>query len=177
MFRSTIHLTPARPPVPDEPFVFDPDVHDIKTLTGGIVRDLIRGKHVTFAMILFGRDVPSEEVLMDVVWKLPALTDALDTGRPAQLIFYDQGGLILTLTFEPAGADVLVTGDNPTGEFIPRGSTPPAMRVPRAVIAAELRKVAGDVLAAGTAIGSEFADHPLVKQWAERVKVIPPDAV
>ena len=175
MFRCTTHVTPVRPTPPDEPFVFEPDAHDINTLTGGIVGDLVDGGHVTFAMTLFGREVVlrDEVPLMDVIWDLPRMTDALDTGSPPEIemMFHQQGGLILTLTFTMAGDDVIVTGDNPTGEFIPRGTDTPTERKPRATLAAELRKVAGAVLAAGVAIGSEHAGHPMVKEWAKQVKI------
>lgn len=177
MFKCAIHLTDRRPSPPDEPFVFDPTVHDIKTLTGGIVSDVVAGGHMTFAMTVGGRKVvpPDEIPLTDVLWNLPDLTDVLDNGQPseAKLVFHDQSGLRLTLTFVMAGEDVLISVENPSGEFVSGGTAPPRKRMTRAILADELRQVAGAVLRAGAAIGSEFAAHPLVRTWAKRVKIPP----
>lgn len=175
MFRCITHITPHREPPPDEPFVFEPDAHDIKTLTGGVVGDVMAGRHMTFVLAAFGREfVTDDEIpLMDVIWDLPRLTDAFDTGKPNEVdpVFHDQGGLILTLHFVIDGDDVTVTGKNRSRELIPLGVTPPPERVRRRVLATELRQVARDVMAAGSAIGSEFATHPMVAAWAGRVKV------
>ena len=179
MFRCTTHITPERPS-PDERFVFDPEGHDTNSLTGGIVSELMAGSHVTFAMTLFGREVVLRDrvPLTDVIWDLLRLTDALDSGSPPEfeLMFHQQGGLMLTLTFTIAGDDVIVTGENPSGEFIPWGADPPVERKSRASVAAELRKVGAAVLMAGVAIGSESVGHPLVKEWARRVKIPPLEA-
>lgn len=179
MFRCVTHITPHREPPPDEPFVFDPEAHDIKTLTGGVVGDVMAGKHMTFFLAAFGREfVSDDEVpLMDVIWDLPSLTDAFDTGETGEidLVFHAQGGLILTLHFVMAGEEVIVTGENPSQELIPYGETPSPERVRRVVLAAELRQVARDVLAAGAAVGSEFVTHPIVEDWAKQVKVSPAD--
>lgn len=175
MFRCTTTITPYRSPPPDEPFVFDPEVHDIKVLTGAIVSELTDGKHMTFTIAAFGREVTSDEgtELMDVLWELPAATDALTSGQPGEfdIGFHDQGGLILTLHYVMAGEEVVITGENPSRELIPRGANPPPERMPRAALAAELRRVAQDVLDAGMTVGAETVGHPLVKDWARRVGV------
>ena len=180
-FRCITHITPHREPPPDELFVFEPDAHDINTLTGGVVGDVVAGRHMTFVLAAFGREyVTDDEVpLMDVIWDLPRLTDAFDAGEPGEidLVFHNQGGLILTLHFVMAGDDVIVTGKNPSRELIPWRVTPPPERLRRADLASELRQVARDVLTVGAHIGSELVTHPMVTAWAERVKVLTTDNV
>lgn len=91
-----------------------------------------------------------------MIWSLPELNDALDAGRPGEidLVFHDQGGLILTLYFVLDGEGVIVTGDNSSRELIPWGVMPTQERLRRDALAAELRQVARDVIAVGAAIGS-----------------------
>lgn len=50
MFHCITHITPHREPPPDEPFVFDPEAHDIKTLAGSVVGDVIVSRIVTLVL-------------------------------------------------------------------------------------------------------------------------------
>ena len=61
MFRCIPHVTPHRDPPPDEPFVFDPEVHDMKTVTGGVVGDVMAGRHMTFVLTAFGREFVTDD--------------------------------------------------------------------------------------------------------------------
>lgn len=178
MFRCTTVATSYRAPPPDEPFVFDPDVHDDYVVVATVVQDVTAGRGLLFTIRAFGREVTFDDglELTTLLGQLSGMIDALSSGTPGEfdIMFHDQGGLILTLRCAVSGDEVTVTGDNPSRELIPRGAHPPVERLSRAALAAELRQVARDVVAAGAAAGSEFVRHPVFEDWARRVGAAPP---
>ncbi len=160
--------------------MFDPDVHDEGVLVAAVVDDLAPGRHLRFTISAFGREVTFDGglELLTLLWQSPGLIDVLTSDHPAAfgVFFHDQGGLVLTLDFATSGDGVTVTGSNPSGEFIPPGTRPPAERLDRHALAAEIRQVVRDVLAAGAAAGSTFVRHPVVTEWARRVGAVPASA-